>query len=61
MLDKSQPITDMSDENNEDWKVNTVEPVLSEDQKTQKEQEEDKREHKQKMGSGYTDDTIEFS
>ena len=51
----------MSDENNEDWKVNTVEPVLSEDQKTQKEQEEDKREHKQKMGSGYTDDTIEFS
>ncbi len=45
MLDKSQPIIDMP-ETDEDWKVNTVEPVLSEDQQTQKDQEEDKRESK---------------
>jgi hypothetical protein len=34
MLDRSQPLIDMP-ETDEDWKDNTVEPKLSEDQKAE--------------------------
>jgi hypothetical protein len=36
MLDRSQPLIDMQ-ENDEDWKENTVEPMITEEYKLQKE------------------------
>jgi tRNA-dihydrouridine synthase 2 len=61
LLDRSTPLLADFTESEDDWKDNIVEPVLTAEQKLNKELEEDKRETQRKPGSAYDDESIEFS